>query len=108
MSVGAYLTYVERNYEGYLSLVKGAASGNETMRAIYDEARFALTDRIFREDALAQLIPDTPATRLVARGWVAMCEQLVLSWVEEPGEVARDELLAIITGSLPALVGALD
>ena len=108
VSVGAYLTYVECNYEGYLSLVKGAASGNETMRAIYDEARFALTDRIFREDALAELIPDTPATRLVARGWVAMCEQLVLSWVEEPGEIARDELLAIITGSLPALVGALD
>ncbi|MGA8847438.1 MAG: TetR/AcrR family transcriptional regulator [Nocardioides sp.] len=108
VSLAAYLTYVEHNYEGYLSLVKGAASGNETMRAIYDEARFALTDRIFREDAQAEIIPDSPTTRLVARGWVAMCEQLVLSWVEEPGEVAREELLAIMTGSLPALVGALD
>ena len=107
VSVGAYLTYVEHNHEGYLSLVKGAASGNETMRAIYDEARFALTDRIFREGAEAAMIPDTPATRLVARGWVAMCEQLALSWVEEPGEVTRDELLAIMTGSLPAVVAAL-
>ena len=106
VSVGAYLTYVEHNYEGYLSLVKGAFSGNETMRAIYDEARSALTDRIFREDVESQLLPDTPVTRLVARGWAAMCEQLVLGWVEEPGGVAREELLAIMTGSLPALVEA--
>ncbi|CAN5284164.1 TetR/AcrR family transcriptional regulator [soil metagenome] len=107
VSVAAYLTYVEHNHEGYVSLVKGAASGNETMRAIYDEARSALTDRIFREDAQAEIIPDTPATRLVARGWAAMTEELVLSWVEEPGEVSREELLAIMTSALPALVAAL-
>ena len=108
VSMTAYLTYVEHNYEGYLSLVKGAASGNETMRAIYDEARSALTDRIFREDAQAEIVPDTPSTRLVARGWAAMCEQLVLTWVEEPGAVTRAELLSIMTVSLPALVAALD
>ncbi len=107
VSMTAYLTYVEDNFEGYLSLVKGAAGGNETMRAIYDEARSALTDRIFREDAQAQIIPDTPATRLVVRGWAAMAEELVLSWVQEPGEVTRDELLAIMVASLPALVATL-
>ena len=106
VSMTAYLTYVEDNHEGYLSLVKGAASGNETMRAIYDEARSALTDRIFREEAQSEIVPDTPATRLIARGWAAMCEELTLSWVEEPGEVSREELLAIMTASLPALVGA--
>jgi AcrR family transcriptional regulator len=107
VSMEAYLSYVEHNHEGYLSLVKGAASGNETMRAIYDEARSALTDRIFREDAQSEIVPDTPTTRMVARGWAAMCEELALAWVEEPGEVTRDELLAIMTSSLPALVGAL-
>ncbi len=106
VSVGAYLSYVEHNYEGYLSLVKGAAGGNETMRAIYEEARSALTDRIFREDAQSEIIPDTPVVRMVARGWAAMCEQLVIGWVEEPSEVSRDELLAILTSSLPALVAA--
>lgn len=107
VSMTAYLTYVEDNLEGYLSLVKGAAGGNETMRAIYDEARSALTDRIFREDAQAEIVPDTPATRLVVRGWAAMAEELVLSWVQEPGEVTREELLAIMVASLPALVVAL-
>ena len=103
-SVTAYVDYVEANYEGYLSLVKGAQGGNETLRAIYDEARSALTDRIFTSDAQAEVIPDTPAIRLLVRGWSAMAEELVLSWVAAPGEVSRDELLGLLAVSLPALV----
>ena len=56
--------------------------------------RGALTDRIFTEDAQAELIPDTPAARLLVRGWAAMAEDLVLTWVAEPDGVTREELLA--------------
>ncbi len=105
-SMAAYVDYVETNHAGYLSLVKGAQGGNETLRAIYDEARSALTDRIFTEDAQADLIPDTPATRLLVRGWAAMAEELVLSWVAAPDGVTRDELLQLLAVSLPTLVGA--
>jgi len=104
ISVTAYVDYVEANYEGYLSLVKGAAGGNDTLREIYEEARSALTDRIFREDAQGEIIPDTAATRLVVRGWSAMTEELVLTWVQDPGGVSRQELLAVMAASLPALV----
>jgi AcrR family transcriptional regulator len=106
ISMTAYLDYVEANYEGYLSLVKGAAGGNDTLREIYEEARSALTDRVFREDAQGQIIPDTPASRLVVRGWSAMTEELVLTWVREPAGVTREELLMIMAASLPALVDA--
>ena len=108
VSVSAYLDYVVANYEGYLSLVKGAAGGNETLRQIYDEARFVLTDRIFLEDAQGELIADTPRNRLVVRGWSAMTEELVVTWGTDQHagrtEVSRDELLAIIADSLTALV----
>jgi AcrR family transcriptional regulator len=108
VSVTAYLDYVVANYEGYVSLVKGAAGGNETLRRIYDDARWVLTDRIFLEDAQGDLIPDTPTTRLLVRGWAAMTEELVLTWAAQPEpEVSRDELLAIIAGSLPVLVESL-
>jgi AcrR family transcriptional regulator len=107
VSVTAYLDYVVANREGYLSLVRGAAGGNETLRAIYEEARAALTDRIFREDVRGVVLPDTPATRLVVRGWAAMAEELVLTWVLDPGGVAREELLELLAGSLPALVEVL-
>ena len=103
-SLTAYLDYVVANYEGYLSLVKAAAGGNETLREIYEEARSALNSRIFREDAQGDIIPDTPATRLVVRGWSAMVEELVLSWVADPGGITREQLLEIMAASLPAIV----
>ena len=105
-SMTAYVDYVVANHAGYLSLVKGAQGGNETLRAIYEEARSALTDRIFKEDAQAGLIPDTPVVRLLVRGWAAMAEELVLSWVADPAGVSRDELLHLLAASLPALVEA--
>jgi AcrR family transcriptional regulator len=103
-SLAAYLDYVVANHEGYLSLVKAAAGGNETLREIYEEARSSLNSRIFREDAQGDIIPDTPATRLVVRGWSAMVEELVLSWIADPRGVTRDELLGIMAASLPAIV----
>ena len=33
-----------------------------------------------------------------------MCEELVVSWCTDPGDITRDDLLAIIAGALPALV----
>nr|WP_227466863.1 TetR/AcrR family transcriptional regulator [Nocardioides lijunqiniae] len=106
VSVTAYVDYVDANYEGYLSLVKGAA-GNDTLREIYEEARAALTDRIFREDAQGQIITDSATNRLLVRGWSAMIEELVLSWRAAPDGVARDELIALMAASLPAIVGVI-
>ncbi len=106
-SMTAYVDYVTDNLEGYASIVRAAQSGNESLRRLHEEARRVLTDRIFTEDAQGEVIPDTPATRLAVRGWSAMTEELVLAWAAEPGAVTRDELLAVVTGSLPALVGLL-
>ena len=103
-SLAAYLDYVVANHEGYLSLVKAAAGGNETLREIYEEARSALNGRIFRDDVQGEIIPDTPANRLLVRGWSAMVEEVVLSWIDQPGGITRDQLLEILAASLPALV----
>ena len=106
-SVAAYVDYVVANYEGYVSIVRGAAGGNESLRRLYEEARTALTDRIFTEDAQGEIIPDTPAARLMVGGWAAMSEELVLTWVADPGGVTRDQLLQALAASLPALVEVL-
>lgn len=107
ISVTAYVDYVLANFEGYVSLVRGAAGGNETLRGIYDDVRDVLDDRIFREDSQGELIADTPHHRLIVRGWSAMTEELVIRWRTDPGEVTREELLAIITGALPSLIEGL-
>jgi AcrR family transcriptional regulator len=103
VSVRAYVEFVDENYEGYLSLVSGAKSGNESLRAIYDDARAALTDRIFTSDS-GHLLEDTPATRLLVRGWAALAEEMMLDW-KARGGVTRDELVGLISGALPALAG---
>ncbi|NYG56895.1 TetR/AcrR family transcriptional regulator [Nocardioides perillae] len=101
----AYLDYVVANHEGYLSLVKGAQGGNEALREIYEETRAALTERIFADPD--GLVEDTPAARLMVRGWAALSEELVLDWVRDPHGVSREELLDALTASLPALVAVL-
>lgn len=103
-SLTVYVDYVVDNHAGYVSIVRGAAGGTEVMREIYEEARAALTDRIFREDAQGEILPDNAATRVTVRGWSAMVEETVLTWIEEPDSMSRDELLALLTGSLVAMV----
>jgi AcrR family transcriptional regulator len=108
VSLGAYVDYVSENYTGYVSLVRAASGGNEELRAIYQDARRALTDRIFDiagpQELAALGVVDTPATRLLADGWAAMVENVVVAWVEHPSGLSRDDLLGRLAGALPAVV----
>ena len=108
VSLGAYVDYVSENHTGYVSLVRAAAGGNEELRAIYQEARRALTDRIFEiagPDHLEALgVVDSPTTRLLVDGWAALVENVVVAWVEDPHDVSRDELLQRLARALPAIM----
>jgi AcrR family transcriptional regulator len=111
-SLDAYVEYVAGNFEGYVSLVRGAASGNDELRDIYEEARAALTDRIFDEadepgtEGVLDVftLEDTPAVRLMVRGWSAMAEEVVVSWVRDPRGVSKDELLVMLAAALPGVL----
>lgn len=107
VSMEAYVDYVEANHAAYRSIVKAAASGNDAMRTVYDTTFAALADRFFHEDPDGEILPDTPAHRLLVRAWQAMVEELVLAWCEEPAGLGRADLLQVITGSLPVLLGTL-
>ncbi len=106
-SLTAYVDYVIANHQGYRSLVRAAAGGNEAVRAIYDGARAALIDRTFETPGVDLFLADTPATRLVVHGWVAFVEDSVLTWCDEPNGITREELAKIVTDALPALIGTL-
>jgi AcrR family transcriptional regulator len=108
VSLGAYVDYVTENFQGYVSLVRAAAGRDEALREIYEEARAALTDRLFDvagREQLADLgVTDSAATRLMVRGWSALTEEVVISWVREPAGVSRDDLLQRLAQGLVALV----
>ena len=102
--LAAYLDYVEGNFEPFMSLVRGAASGDRFLREIYEDARGALTKRIL--DSIGELgLTESAATRLLIHGWAAMVEETVISWVQEPS-VSKDELVGLLAAALPAVLHA--
>jgi AcrR family transcriptional regulator len=109
-SLARYVDYVAENYQGYVSLIRGAASGHEEIRQIYEASRAALTARIFEgpvaEEAAALGLVDTPAVRLLVRGWSSFVEEVVVEWVRDHRGLSRDELLALLSGSLPGILQA--
>jgi AcrR family transcriptional regulator len=103
-SLEHYVDYVSANYRSYLSLVRGAASGDDALREIFDQTRAVLTERITANLAVFGLT-DGPTERLLARGWSAMVEEVVLAWVPDP-QISKAELLTVLTATLPAILGA--
>lgn len=103
----AYVDYVVANHEGYRSLVRAAAGGNDELRRIYEDARAAVIDRTFATAGVNEMLTDTPTTRLVVRGWSAFVEDMVLAWCADPRGVSRDEVVRVVTDALPALVATL-
>ena len=107
-SLARYVDFVQEHYSGYVSLLRGAAGGHEGLREVYEASRAALTGRIFDEplaaEAAALGLVDTPAVRLLVRGWAAMTEEVIVEWVRDHRGLTRDDLLATVTASLPAIL----
>jgi AcrR family transcriptional regulator len=97
----SFMDYVEENPDNYKSLVRGAASGDVQMRAIFDETRRTMAQRLL--DVLASMgLEISPRMNLAIAGWVAYVEECVVRWIDTR-TVGRTELLEMLTKSLPAV-----
>jgi len=103
-SLAAFIDYVTANRDAYVSLVRGAASGDATVRRVSDETRTELANRVLKHlDALS--LPADARTEIAVRGWVAFCEEAVICWLGAPGaKLPRDDLLALLANALPGVV----
>lgn len=102
-SLGAYIDYVTQNRDVYVSLVRGAASGDAAVRQVADETRTEQANRVLKQvDALG--LPSAARTELAVRGWVAFCEEVVVSWLASGQRPPRDEVLALLADALPGVV----
>ena len=91
--------------DAYIALVRGAASGDETVRQVFDETRTELANRVLKHlDVLG--LPTHPRTEIAVRGWVAFCEEVVITWLSATGDsaVSREELLTLLANALPGVV----
>lgn len=101
-ALSAFVDYVEENPDSYKSLVRGAASGDADMRAIFNDTRATLAQRIV--GIVGELgFELTPRATLAVHGWVAFAEECVIRWIDERA-VGRAELLTMLTKALPSVV----
>lgn len=101
-ALAAFIDYVEENPDNYKSLVRGAASGDADMRAIFDETRSTMAGRIVAVLG-EQGVPLGSRAQLAVHGWVAFAEECVIRSLE--GAVRdREGLLDLLAKALPALV----
>ena len=101
-ALAAFIDYVEENPDNYKSLVRGAASGDVTMRAIFDDTRAMMAQRVV--GVLGDLGFELgPRAELAVHGWVAFCEECVIRSIDA-GEKDLGPVLEVMTKALPAVV----
>lgn len=96
--------YVREHGPTFYSLVRGAASGDNEVRAVIEDARHQQTER-----ALAVVLqlgaPDTQLVRIAVRSWVALAEQALVDG-GIGSDVHADRLVRFLEHSLLAVVGS--
>ncbi|WP_083862831.1 TetR/AcrR family transcriptional regulator [Gordonia soli] len=103
-SMSEFIDYVVAHSTAYTTLMRGASSADPAMREVVDNTRQVMARRIL-DHAPALGVEVTPLTEMTVHGWIAFVEETTISWLTEP-RVSRDELLGLISASLPALAGA--
>lgn len=100
-SLTSYIDYVTDNRGGYVSLLRGTASGDPAMRQIFEDTRTQMAERVL-EQAPKIGIERTPRAELAVRGWVAFVEETAISWLTDP-KLTKAELLELVAQALPAV-----
>jgi len=100
----AYIQYVIDNYAAYINLVRGAGSGSEELREIFEATRDEIAQRMV--DGIVELgVPATPRAHLFARGALAFAEEVVLTWVPNK-QMPRADLETSLATALLAIMQA--
>ncbi|GAA2069210.1 TetR/AcrR family transcriptional regulator [Williamsia deligens] len=100
-TIRGFVDFVTQNRNLYLALMRGSASSDPTMQAVFDETRSVMVRRTLGSVQLVGLEP-TPLVELAINGWLAFSEDVTIRWLTDP-TVTRDELLELITVALPSL-----
>lgn len=100
-----YIDYVAERREAYLSLVRGAAGGDDAMRAVFDGTRAQIAEWMLI--GLGHTPEDAPQDLwLAARGWVALVEEMCIVWLQTDA-LGRDEFVDLMERATTALFAGL-
>jgi AcrR family transcriptional regulator len=105
-AVAAFVDHVTENRDAYVAFIRGSAGVDPELIAVYERTRAAITDRVLTGlGRMGVPLPAPPRVRAAVRGWVALAEEVTVDWLaRSPGELERDDIVALIDDALVALV----
>jgi AcrR family transcriptional regulator len=105
-AVAAFVDHVTENRDAYVAFIRGSAGGDPELIEIYERTRAAFTDRVIGGlGELGMPLPPPARLRAVARGWVALAEEITVDWLSvADADLERDEVVSLIDDALVALV----
>ncbi|MDQ1202280.1 TetR/AcrR family transcriptional regulator [Rhodococcus sp. SORGH_AS_0303] len=101
VALASYVDYVTEHRSSYVSLLRGTASGDPDMRAVFERTRDVMVERTVSQLPLLG-VERTPRIALAVRGWVAFCEEVTITWLNQE-DLSRDELIELLVHALPAV-----
>jgi AcrR family transcriptional regulator len=95
-TLDAYLRFAEDNAESFLSFMQSGVGRDQEVYAIVNRTRRGLAALM-----LTHVAPysQTPALRILTRGWVGMVEAASLEWLEHRN-ITREELTRYLVSTL--------
>jgi AcrR family transcriptional regulator len=101
-----FVAFVREHDATFYSIVRGAASGDERVRATVQHARDVLAEHL--SDAFRELgVRQTPLLDVAIHSWISFAEQALAEAANDPA-VAPAELVAFLERSAVGVVAALD
>ena len=101
----AYFGFVEARADAYVTLMQGGMHSDPDLRALLDDVRATIIQRITRGIGIATL---PPAFRVAARSWIGAVEAAALDWLEHrdlEASALADVLAAGLFGQLVVASG---
>ncbi|NMO01173.1 TetR/AcrR family transcriptional regulator [Gordonia sp. TBRC 11910] len=103
-SMSEFVDFVYGNAGAYRAILRGSTSADPEFQAVFAQTRATMAQRIFDHGEVLG-ISVTPLVRMSVHGWLSFVEEVTLAWLADAGGVDREQLLGLITGSLPMLAG---
>jgi AcrR family transcriptional regulator len=84
--IDAYLDFVREHRTAYATLMRSGVGVDREIAEIVDETREAflalLTEGVFQAFPAGEPLTRSPLLDLALRGWVGLCEQVSLGWID--------------------------
>ncbi len=95
-SLDAYLDYVTRHAQAFVSLMRGGIGSDPQVAAVIENVRQRLFDKFLVGSPFAPLLAGDARFETAVRGWIGFVEHASLDWAANP-RLSREQLRDLLT-----------